>query len=261
MKEITASEPYRYVCLSACKDKEQAVATESGSLFTRGLAHAVEQASGLSKTALRSTGKHAPITMRGLRDQAEFYIQTHVSDPSKMHHPQLFGNVALQTKDLKVEPVAEVPKPWRQLEYMVSKAQYTVPITLNQTRQKVGDALVITCEPPEDGYINVLEAGRGDEEITVLYPNGFHPENAVRTHTRVSIPAGGEFVLKAVQPDQNLIVVIVTDRPLNGYKDGDGDAKALFKCLSPKTMRASHQAVAADSGVRFGAGKVVNHVE
>ncbi len=220
VKEIDASQRHRYICLSACKDTELSLATDSGSLFTRGLVHAVRQ----------SSANRMPITMEQLRKESERYNQNHISNAANMYHPQLYGNAALKTKDLTPEPVPEpIPETselWRKLEYLASKAQYNVPITLNQMRQKVNDNLVITCEPPQDGYINVLEVGSRDTEITVLYPNRYHPENKVRANTRITIPADDDkFELRAVKPDKNLIVVLITDKPLNAYKDGDGDPK------------------------------------
>ena len=256
LEEILLRQYDRYVYLGACPDDKSSCDSHKGGVFTRGIVDAVKYAS-KNKT---------PLTMKLIQKKSKLYIKNCLENYPTCtrcrlppYTPNLTGSPKLMAMDLTPKPARS--ELWRKLESWADKAPYKVPITLNMNRQKVGDALVITCDVPMNGYLNIIEVGSQDTEAIVLYPNKYHQDNYVHAGTRVTIPDSGEFELRASVPDTNLIVAMITEKKLNAYREGIGDAKALFRQMSLQTMRASHQVVEARAKGSFGAGKVINYVK
>ncbi|MBU2551053.1 MAG: caspase family protein [Proteobacteria bacterium] len=248
-----------YISLSAARDDEKAVATPSGSFFTRGLRDA----------ARRAAGAGTPITMTDLKAGATRFIETSMSNPNRVHHPQLFGNTALADKDLLIhggepspqppsqpdptQPDPTQPEPsrptqpapvqnlWAELETLTEKATYPVKVSASQPRYQVGDQIVFTCRAPKAGYLNVLNVDPESNEAAVLFPNRFHPDNRVEAGAAIVIPGPGDgFKLRARPPRRkNLVVVLHTEREVNAFRDGYQIAgQNPFKYFSDKSLFA-----------------------
>lgn len=111
---------------------------------------------------------------------------------------------------------------WSQLESLSEVAQEDLSVSLNQTSFKLGETVVITCEIQRDGYLNVLNMNKGDDAVTVLFPNAFHKGNKVEAGKRVVIPGeSDDFELRAQPPvGKTLVAAFLSEWPLNAYTEG-----------------------------------------
>ena len=73
---------------------------------------------------------------------------------------------------------------WSQLQNVAKKAAYTVRFSASKAAYQVGEQLVLDVDVNADGYLNVLNVGAGDSAAVVLYPNKYHPDNAVKADRR-----------------------------------------------------------------------------
>ncbi|MEW5725105.1 MAG: caspase family protein [Thermodesulfobacteriota bacterium] len=254
----------RVLLLSAAQDDELAVGNDEGGYFTGALADAIRRA------AAQGTG----LTMQELQVQAGDYIQKNMSDPALVHHPNLYGDLALAGVDLfrssapvpaAASPPAQEPaRPadlWSQLEALADQASYHVPVTVNKSRLKMGENLVVTCRVGGPGYLNVLHLTQGEDQAAVLFPNKYHQQNQVGADATVTIPGPGDgFALKAQPPaGQSLVVIFHTQKNVNAYINGVGDPAALFRNVNLGAARNLFLDQAGAEG--YGAGKVVTVVE
>jgi hypothetical protein len=223
--------PDNFLAVSACQDNEKALATPAGSLFTQGLADAV--------AACKRAGR--PVTATALKTLTAQYIQNHRPGSAPAHHPHLSGNLAMAEADLTIvaPPDADAPL-WRQFQEMAGNAVYAVTLETNQSRFQIGENLEITCRVPRDGYLNIINLGEHDAQAVALFPNRFHPDNAVTADTPIHIPGPGDrFRLPARAPGgRTLLIAIQTQEPINAYKEGLGKLDALFRVVSEKSMRS-----------------------
>ncbi len=150
---------------------------------------------------------------------------------------------------------------WSQLESVAKRANYPVKVTPHKTAFHVGEQLVIDVDVAADGYLNVLDVGAGDGTAVVLYPNKYHPDNAVKAGQKLTIPpAGAAYSLPAGLPagqgeQQQLIVVLHTKQKLSAYEAGAGDG--FLRALDgPATRSFSVVAAQPDAG-GFGAGRTI----
>ncbi len=245
--EEETSKQEKYISLSACQDNEESVATGAGSLFTRGILDAARKAS----------KNNAKLTIKQLRPKAETFIRQHISDLTRVYHPNIFGDKTLEDKNL-------LPGIWSRIETLADNASYKVSVRTNQERQKLGDLLVITCEVKKDGYLNILSATRGDNDATVLFPNKYHKDNYVKAGTQVAIPSGTEFKLPARPPaGRNIIAVFHTKKKIDVYQ-GKDPSEDLFMTLSEHAFEKIFKDYRTEEKNRnktFGAGKIFTYVE
>ncbi|MEW6267489.1 MAG: DUF4384 domain-containing protein [Thermodesulfobacteriota bacterium] len=179
------------------------------------------------------------------------------------------GSRVARVEPRLTEPAPSTPPPaaarsslWSDLESLADRGAVPLRLSLNQGRFKIGDTLVIACQAPRAGYLNVLNVGRDDQEVTVLFPNSHHPDNRVPANAVILIPApGDDFVLRVTPPvGPNLIVAIHTPQELNLYRDGQGAINDLFKTLRVQTLvRLEREQKRA--GGDFGAAKVITQVD
>ena len=236
----------KYAAVTACRDDQTALASHTGSLFTRGIYDAVK----------RAAEDGSDPTLADIRDQAAAYIHREVSDPEKRHDPQIGGDPDLARAVRLIRRTTM----WEKLEYLVARANDRIDIRTNKDRYGLKDRMEITCNVDRGGYINILEVAPEDEEVTVLFPNKYHPDNHLPEGGRVRIPDSGDrFKLTATSRGKSLVVVFHTDEPINAYEEGKGAQNALFRNLS-QLSRSHWEAQAAD-GSYFGAGKVITVVE
>ncbi|MEW6267488.1 MAG: caspase family protein [Thermodesulfobacteriota bacterium] len=276
--EGTAASTSQYISLSAARDDEKAVATASGSLFTRGLLHAAKQAA--------SSG--SSLTLEQARDSATDFIRNAVGNPQKAHHPFLFGNMSLAGLDIipartgassqpgsSAVPGSQAPRPgaanpglWAELAKLADAAPYPIRVSANKPRFKIGDNLVVTCQAPSAGYLNVLNIDEGENKASVLFPNQYKRDNRVEANSALNIPGPGDpFVLRAKPPARRtMIVVLHSQRPINAFTDGYGRPQDLFKDFSDKSlfefkgMRGFDPEAKPAPGT-YGAGRIMTVIE
>jgi predicted Ser/Thr protein kinase len=157
----------------------------------------------------------------------------------------------------EAKPLAEEPSTWRELRAMTEGAGYDVQVQARQAVYRSGDGLVIDVTTPRDGYLNVLNVGENENAALVLFPNQYHPDNAVKAGTTITIPdEGSPFSLPATlsegsEEERTLILVIHTTAPLNAYETGSGDG--FLRQLSSGATRSFRVAKRRE----FGVGKTV----
>ncbi len=247
-----------YVLLSAAQDDEYAQASPDGSYFTLGIYNAIMNLS-----------DNDVITMRDLEEKTSDYIRRKLSDsPEQIHRPNLLGEPQLWNQNMKQRFTGEVETLWDILERLVADkisqgSSQSLKIRTNRKEYRVGDLLTIECRVNMDGYINVLNVGRNDQEATVLYPNKYHQDNRVQTGTTIKIPGEDDkFQLPAQEPlGENLIVVFVSRDRLNAYEmDGKiADKFGLFGLVSKGSM-ARGFGVRPKPFSQWQAGKIITRV-
>jgi hypothetical protein len=157
---------------------------------------------------------------------------------------------------------AAAPGPvWSQLSSVAKGAAYTVKLAPNKSAYQVGEELVLEVDVASDGYLNVLNVGAGDSAAIVLYPNKYHPDNAVKAGQKVTIPGrGAGYSIPADLPagqseQQQLLLVLHTKQKLSAYEAGAGDG--FLRALSgPATRSFSVVASKPESG-GYGVGQAV----
>ncbi len=148
---------------------------------------------------------------------------------------------------------------WAELDRIVSGASKHLRVNANHSQFRIGDPLIISVNADRDGYLNVLNVSSGETVPTVLYPNRLHPENRVSPGQLIEIPAPEDgFRLTAQGPSgPSLIVVFLSRRPINAYRDGNGNPEDLFRSLSSTKAFA----VVARKERDLAAGRLVLTVE
>ena len=222
----------KHVLLSAAQDDEEAVASETGSYFTRGIVSAIEE----------MHRKNETVTMDKLKQKTTTYIQTYLKKEKpkyKTHRPNLIDEYDLKNRDMGHTL-------WQVLESRVDAIPQSVQVRTNKKTNKntylVGDLITITCEINMDGYINVVSVDSDDNGL-VIYPNQNHSNNSVKKNTTITIPPKprANFKLTAGEPlGENLIAVLVSKDPFDASEiDGRmvGPYKSLNRVKATKSFR------------------------
>ena len=219
----------RYVAITACRDDEKTVATPQGSIFTLGL-----------RQTLRSAAvSGADITPEELQLGTTKFIREQIRSDVAVFHPQIAGNLRLRNRPLKlVSAGGENGFVRQKLEAVVHKSNETVWIKLNKACFEPGEALEISVWLPEPGFLNIMHI-TADDRATVLFPNQYHPRNAVG-RGKITLPTRQmDFEMVADGPaGSNLITAFLTRTPINGYQDGFKAANDVLAELSPNSTRS-----------------------
>ena len=237
-----------YVAITACRDDEKTVATAQGSIFTLGLRQTVRSAAAAGVN----------ITPEGLQLGTTKFIREQIRSDVAVFHPQIAGNLNLRKRPLKLASAGGGNGFVRQkLETLVHKSNETVWIKLNKVCFEPGEALEISVWIPEPGYLNLMLIA-ADDRATVLFPNQYHPHNAV-ARGKITLPTGRmDFEMVAEGPTgPNLITAFITRSPINGYQDGFKTAKAVLAELSPNSTRSL---VMRQGSAWLAAGKVAAEI-
>ena len=233
-KELSESVDSNFVSMSAAGDGEKAIGTTSGGVFTIGLTNAIRD----------SAQQARAMSIVELRDSAAEYIRGHV-DEWAIHNPQVFGNEQLARGALKILPLAEGNGPNRKkLLDMVAKQDRPFEMSANKEIFTLGDPVELRMTIPFDGYLNVITVDSQDN-ATVLFPNSFHADHAVKAG-EFRIPTEQmEFQLPASEPiGPTLIVAFVTADPVNFYtstlddRNADGSIDVALASMSHVATRA-----------------------
>ena len=218
-----------YVAITACRDDEKTVATAQGSIFTLGLRQTVRSAAAAG----------ANITPEELQLGTTKFIREQIRSDVAVFHPQIAGNSHLRKRPLKLISAAPGNGFVRQkLETLVHKSNETVWIKLNKACFEPGEALEISVWIPEPGFLNIMHIAV-DDQATVLFPNQYHPQNAVG-RGKITLPTRRmDFEIVAQGPSgPNLITAFLTRSPINGYQNGFRSAKGVLAELSPNSTRS-----------------------
>jgi hypothetical protein len=154
-------------------------------------------------------------------------------------HPQIAGNIVLRKHPLAlVSSGGEDGFVRQKLEGLVYKSNESVWLRLNKTCYEPNESLEISVWIPEPGFLNIMHIGR-DDRATVLFPNRYHPQNAVQ-RGKITVPGRRmDFEMVAEGPAGiNLITAFLTRSPLNGYQDGFKTVKGVLAELSPNSTRS-----------------------
>jgi hypothetical protein len=219
----------RYVAITACRDDEKTVATSQGSIFTLGL-----------RQTLRAAAKAGvSITPEELQRQTTRYIQQQIRSDVIAFHPQIVGHYKLRNHPLELVALSGGNGIMQQnLAALAEKSNETVWIDLNRRCFEPGDLLEISLKLTEPGYLNVVSI-TADDQSTVLFPNQYHPQNAVGPgkFTIPSAQMGFEMVSDG-PPGPHLITAFLSRTPVNNYKDGFKAKSDVMASLSPSSTRS-----------------------
>ena len=253
-KGVIAVPKSKYTLLSAAQDHEVALASSTGSYFTRGIHSAIMNTS------------NRKITMNNLKQKTTDYIATYIKREKpdyEVHRPNLIGEPKLWNQNMR-EPLtdtANVEPLWDILERCVDEisreSSQRLEIRTNKKEYKLGELLTIACRVNMDGYINVLNVDHRDaQKAIVLYPNKYHQNNRVRAGTTIRIPSQSDkFDLKTQPPlGENLIVIFVSSDSLSTYAmDVDDWQTKLFSEVLGDSLKKGFVPIASPQWL---AGKV-----
>ena len=219
----------RYVAITACRDDERTVATSQGSIFTLGLRQAIRSAAAAGKS----------ITPEELQRQTAKFIQEQLRSDVVAFHPQIAGHKNLRLRPLVLAAFSGGNGVMRQnLAALAEKSHEIVWIQLNKTCFEPADVLEISVEITEPGYLNVMGI-TADDQSTVLFPNRYHPLNAVGPG-KLTIPSAqmGFELVSDGPPGPYLITAFLTRSPVNSFKDGFKTENDIMAALSPISTRS-----------------------
>jgi len=219
----------RYVAITACRDDERTVATSQGSIFTLGLRQAVRAAARAGES----------ITPEELQRQTTKFIQKQIRSDGVVFHPQIAGHQSLRKRPLELVALSGGNGVTRHnLAALAEKSHETVWIRLNKTCFEPGDVLEISVKITEPGYLNVMSI-TADDQSTVLFPNQYHPQNAVEPGELTLPTAQMDFeLISDGLPGPQLITAFLTRSPVNSYKDGFKTKNDGVANLSPSSTRS-----------------------
>jgi hypothetical protein len=222
-----------YAAVSAARDNESAIGTEHGGLFTMGVADAIQ-------TAARQ--KQNP-SVDDIRAAAATYIAAHTDEQSR-HHPVADGNPQLIRGVLELVPLSEGHGPtWQALSQLAAKAQ-PLAVTTTARDVHVGDEMALSVAIPRGGYLNVV-AIDSEDRATVLFPNKYTAQNAVKSGPFTFPTQDMNFALRAAEPlGPTLVVAFLSDRAVNLLelgvegRDTAGRMQEAFTEVSARATRA-----------------------
>jgi metacaspase-1 len=223
-----------FVAISAAGDRESAIGTSRGGMFTIGVTEAIAR--------LSTEGKS--ITPVALRDEAAAYIKTKV-DKDQLYTPQVTGSATLADTPLKIATASVTNGPNRKkLADLVAAQSNHVTITPSATHYAVGEAVKLTLNLPAAGYLNIVTVDAKDG-ATVLFPNRYQDSNAVQAGAFQLPTPQMAFNLEASEPlGSTLVVAFLSSDPINFFKetldnrDENGNINADFAALSHTATRA-----------------------
>ena len=220
----------RYVAITACRDDEKTITTKQGSIFTLGLHHVLRSAANAGRN----------LTPEDLQRQTANFIQTRIHSNVVTFHPQIVGDENLRRYPIELVAVSRqdnmMVQQYRQPP--IHKSHAILWIKPNKTCFEPGDMLEISVQVTEPGFLNVLSI-TPDEQATVLFPNQYHPHNAV-SPGNITIPADdmGFEMLTDGPLGRHLIKALLTRTPLNAYKDDLRNPQDVMAVLPPSSTRS-----------------------
>jgi hypothetical protein len=223
-----------YVALSAARDRESAIGTSRGGIFTIGI----------TDTITRFSAEGRSITVNALRDEAAQFIKTKV-DKADLYTPQVTGNPTLASAALKIATASATDGPNRKkLLDLVAAQSNHLDISPSKARYTLNEPVKFNLNLPTGGYLNIVTVDAKDA-ATVLFPNHLQESNVVKAGPFQLPTAQMAFDLLAAEPlGPTLVVAFLSSDPINFYqetldsRDENGNITADFASLSHAATRA-----------------------
>jgi metacaspase-1 len=223
-----------YVSLAAAGDRESAIGTSRGGIFTIGV----------TETIARFSTQGKSITVNALRDEAAQFIKTKV-DKADLYTPQVTGNPGLANAALKIVTASATDGPNRKkLLDLVAAQSNHLDITPSKTHYALNEPVKFSLNLPTGGYLNIVTVDARDG-ATVLFPNRYQESNAVKAGLFQLPTAQMSFDLLASEPlGPTLVVAFLSSDAINFYqetldnRDDNGNINADFASLSHAATRA-----------------------
>ena len=250
-----------FVGIMAAQDHEFANATQEGSVLTRSIVRAVNEAK-----------SHGEITVESLFQEAEAHVQREMSrlrraNPSLSQQPNLFAHnkglilTSIPLRGDRSDPRRLRPpeddaliEEWQgiadrapqQVEFLVSRHVFPVHPDSGSSNsdscdpERYGQHLMsIEVVAPADGFLNLIDAPEGASRPIVMYPNEYQQDNRVEKGQVVIVPAPGQgWCLPATldsgkQSEWNLVVALFSEVELNYFRNGSGGRIGPLRQLPP----------------------------
>jgi hypothetical protein len=111
-------------------------------------------------------------------------------------------------RDLSVEPTAPQTSPFR-TGALTAEAWFD----RSNAIYALGEAVRCFVRTNEDGYVTALSIGPTGA-VTQIFPNAFHPNNAVRAYAPIEIPGWGARAVVTGSLGPEVVKIIVTSQPI-----------------------------------------------
>lgn len=233
------------VYLSAASDTQSSLATSEGSIFTLAVAD-----------AFRAGASISPAQLQASTDQ---FIEQRVSAAQRFN-PNLLGDEELlkDSNNFLISdkpPASDTSRPsylrdWRDI---VKAAEGSIQLYTPKPTYNEGEKLSVLVKMPFDGYLNLIAIDPKDN-MTLLYPNRFSPDNRV-TVGDFNLPEA-KYTWPAQPPHGvNSLVVIATRKPLSFYdtsitRDQTGSALAAY-LVPPESATSSLSGGQGKAGIKY----------
>lgn len=250
-----------FAALSACRDDQKAISAYRGSLFTLGLQEAVRISSSKELSLLEAKEIADRFIAQELGARKDLVHNPVVSGSEQLHGKSIFLR---QTEQSPATVSIERSKLWQDLAELAARADYEVVVTPNKMQHRIGELIELNIDVVKDGYLNIINLGSHENNATILFPNRFVQDNWVKSGQTIRIPgSGGSFKLTAQgPPSETLVVVFLTESPLNLWEEGTKQLKSIFSSLDEKGFR-SYVVEAAEptpTGTTVGAAVLITSI-
>lgn len=223
-----------YVLLAAAGDREQAIGTFNGGIFTLGMTEAIA----------RDFAAGKPVTLRGLRDETAEFIKAKV-DQNDLYTPQITGSAELAAAPLRAASIPPQAGPnRRRLQDLLAAQPNKLQVTASKQRYNIDEPVKISLTLPTAGYLNVVTVDAKDN-ATVLFPNRLQNANAVQAGAFQLPTPQMNFELLASEPTgPTIVVAFLSSEKINFYeqtldqRDENGNITTDFAALSHVATRA-----------------------
>jgi hypothetical protein len=250
--ESRASVRSGYVAIAAAQDDERSLASAKGSIVTLGVRESVRGAA----------RERQELTPEKLTDEAARFVAANVP-AQNLFHPRLGGDQRLARRPLRIADIGQGRGTVRGRIEEILRRSGPLQVTSNKPRLPVGELVEFEIDVPRAGYLNVIDVGP-DDEPTILFPNGDHPDNRVEPG---KIRLGSQqmnFDIRATEPaGPSLVVAILTEEAVDlratasGPRSKDGSLTSLLSTLSPLGLKTlGDRSLQAESRNKVLAGKV-----
>ncbi|MEM1154750.1 MAG: DUF4384 domain-containing protein [Pseudomonadota bacterium] len=251
-----------YLTFSAAQDDESSVGTSQGGVFTLSIYNQLKE--------MKATGE--PRTPIQIMERAQADIRSWADGDKEAFEPNVSGPAQILSRPFRLDLGSGNQKGplWQRLEELVDRSSGRLDLRLNQQDFQLGDQLNIATLLPSGGYLNVINVDAQDN-ATVLFPNRTNPRNRVNAGA-ITLPTPEmQFALIAAEPvGSNLIVALLSERPINLYESGFGERgegfASQYRSLSISGLRAftvtptQGNTSTAGAGGGFLASKVITNV-
>lgn len=230
------------ITLSAAQDNEEALASSKGSLFTLALGETLDS-------------QREQASPQSLVDAASQILDDRLDD-DLYHQPNLTGDESLFAKTIVLTDAADRGEVNQGDLLLMANDVSPLRVEPTSDRYFKDELITLGVDVPVDGYLNVV-AVDSDDQMVVLYPNGFATDNRV-TAGEQSLPGTRNFEWAAQEPwGSTMVTVLFSQEPVNLFessiqRSASGEAIADYVLPSISGLQ-SYQAASGlkAAGVAF----------